>query len=109
MLNGPAEDFSCFVGTIVQEAFVTSAPLRTAADASLSAYAERLAQDIQLAIDNHPIDPGVSSLSLAYHVQAVLQGSFILAKAKHDPALARDTVAHLKRYVTMLFTRGENS
>ena len=33
----------------------------------------------------------------------MLQGAFVLAKAKGDPALARDTVLHLKRYVLMLF------
>lgn len=45
----------------------------------------------------------MSATSLADHTKAVLQGAFVLAKAKGDPALARDTVAHLKRYVTMLF------
>ena len=40
---------------------------------------------------------------LTYHVQAVLQGAFVLAKAKGDPAYARDTIVHLKRYVIMLF------
>jgi TetR/AcrR family transcriptional regulator, transcriptional repressor for nem operon len=36
----------------------------------------------------------------------VLQGAFILAKAKDDPAIARDSVGHLKRYVSMVFSRG---
>ena len=40
---------------------------------------------------------------LTYHVQAVLQGAFVLAKAKGNPAYARDTIVHLKRYMTMLF------
>ena len=105
MLEGPAENYSCFVGTMVQEAFVTSDPLRAASNASLSAYAERLALDIQEAIDRYGIAPGISALSLAYHVQASLQGAFVLAKAKGDPAYARDTVTHLKRYVSMLFKK----
>jgi TetR/AcrR family transcriptional repressor of nem operon len=33
----------------------------------------------------------------------VLQGAFILAKAQGSPEIARDSVAHLKRYVFMLF------
>ncbi len=107
MLEGPAEDYSCFIGTVVQEAFATSDPLRVAADTSLTAYAEALAEDVQEAIDRHGVAPGITALSLAYHVQALLQGAFVLAKAKNDPAIARDTVAHLKRYVTMLFSRGE--
>lgn len=103
MLDGPVEDFTCFVGTMVQEAYNTSDPIREACNASISAYAERLAQDIQPAIDQYGIKAGVTALGLAYHTQAVLQGAFIMAKAKGDPAIARDTVTHLKRYVLMLF------
>lgn len=103
MIAGAAEDYSCFVGTMVQEAFATSDPLRAASDASITAYSNRLAIDIQEAIDRFGVAGGATALGLAYHTQAVLQGAFILAKAKGDPALARDTVAHLKHYVSMLF------
>jgi TetR/AcrR family transcriptional repressor of nem operon len=103
MLDGPVEDFTCFVGTMVQETFATNDNIRAACDASITAYAERLAEDIQPAIDRHGIGYGVTALGLAYHIQAVLQGAFILAKSKSDPAIARDTVIHLKRYVEMLF------
>jgi TetR/AcrR family transcriptional regulator, transcriptional repressor for nem operon len=103
MLDGPVEDFTCFVGTMVQEAYNSSDPIRAACDASISAYAQRLAEDIQPAIDQYGIGHGVSALSLAYHVQAVLQGAFIMAKAKGNPDIARDSVAHLKCYTLMLF------
>lgn len=103
MIAGSAEDYSCFVGTMVQEAFATSDALRAAGNASITAYSERLASDIQQAIDRYGIAGGVTASSLAYHTQAVLQGAFVLAKAKGGPALARDTVLHLKRYVLMLF------
>jgi TetR/AcrR family transcriptional regulator, transcriptional repressor for nem operon len=105
MLNGPAEDFTCFVGTMVQEAYNSSDPIRAACDASITAYAERLAEDIEAAIDTYGIGHGVSALDLAYHIQAVLQGAFIMAKAKGSPEIARDSVAHLKRYVEMLFKK----
>ena len=103
MIEGAAEDYSCFIGTMVQEAFATSENLRAASGASITAYAERLAEDFQQAIDLYPAHADVTALSLAYHVQAVLQGGFVLAKAQGDPAYARDTVRHLKRYVTMVF------
>ncbi len=106
MIGGPAEDWTCFVGTTVQEAFATSVPLRAAADASITAYAERLAEDIQAAINRYGMAEGVSALSLANHIQAVLQGAFVLGKAKADPQVARDSVAHLKRYIEMLFGNG---
>jgi TetR/AcrR family transcriptional repressor of nem operon len=103
MIDGPAEGFTCFVGTMVQESYATNDNIRAACDASITAYAERLAEDIQPAIDRYGIAHGVTALGLAFHVQAVLQGAFILAKAKGDPAIARDSVIHLKRYVEMLF------
>lgn len=108
MLDGPIEDFTCFVGTMVQEAYNTSDPIRAACNASITAYAERLAEDIQPAIDRYGIRPGITALGLAYHTQAVLQGAFIMAKAKGDPSIARDSVNHLKRYVIMLFGRKES-
>ena len=101
MIEGPVEDFTCFVGTMVQEAYLTNQPIREACKASIGAYAERLAEDIQAAADQH--GARVDALSLAYHVQAVLQGAFILAKANNDPSRARDSVTHLKHYVAMLF------
>lgn len=104
MLDGPAEDFTCFVGTMVQESYNSSDPIRAACDASITAYAKRLAEDIQPAIEKYGVQ-GADALGLAYHVQAVLQGAFIMAKAKGDPQIARDSVAHLKRYVVMLFGR----
>lgn len=105
MLDGPAEDFTCFVGTMVQESYNSSDPIRAACDASIRTYALRLAEDIQQAIDIYGIASGVSAVSLAYHIQAVLQGAFILAKANGHPVIARDSVMHLKRYVAMLFTQ----
>jgi TetR/AcrR family transcriptional regulator, transcriptional repressor for nem operon len=105
MIDGPVADFTCFVGTMVQEAYLTNQPIREACQASIGAYAERLAEDIQAAVEQH--GARVDALSLAYHVQAVLQGAFILAKAQNDPARARDSVAHLKRYVSMLFGKAD--
>jgi TetR/AcrR family transcriptional repressor of nem operon len=105
MLNGPAEDFTCFVGTMVQETYNSSAAIRAACDASITAYAERLAEDIEVAIKKYDIVNGVTAIGLAFHIQAVLQGAFILAKGKGNPDIARDSVAHLRRYVEMLFKK----
>jgi TetR/AcrR family transcriptional repressor of nem operon len=33
----------------------------------------------------------------------VLQGAFILAKAESNPAVADETIDHLRRYVELLF------
>lgn len=107
MIEGPADGFTCFVGTMVQETFASSNALRAASEASITAYCEALSVDIQAAIDRYGIGDGVTAISLAWYVQAVLQGAFVVAKASGDPELARSSVAHLKHYVAMLFGKPE--
>jgi TetR/AcrR family transcriptional regulator, transcriptional repressor for nem operon len=107
LIDGPAEGFTCFAGTMVQEAFASSAPIRAACDASFNAYCEALAVDVQAAMDRHGAPPNVTAIGLARHVQSVLQGAFVLAKAANDPTIARESVLHLRRYVLMLFNQGE--
>ena len=103
MLDGPTEDYTCFVGTMVQEAFATSEPIRAACEASINAYCAALIPDIEATMARYGAPRDVTALGLAQHIQAVLQGSFILAKTTNDPAIARESVTHLKRYVRMLF------
>ena len=105
MLEGPMEEFTCFVGTMVQESFATNPAIREACGASIAAYCERLAEDFAEVLALYGAPEGVTALGLASHVQAVLQGSFVLAKAGNDPGQARESVTHLKRYVGMLFGR----
>lgn len=106
MLDGPTEDYTCFVGTMVQEAYSTNDRIRAACEASINAYCEALAPDIQAAMDVYGAPEDVTAIGLAQHVQSVLQGAFVLAKTTNDPAIARGTVTHLKRYVRILFGRG---
>ncbi len=102
LIEGPPEGFSCIAGTMVQESFRTSPAIRDACDASISGNAAMLEADIAEAIVRHGVT-AVSAKSLSLHIQAVLQGGFILAKAKGDAGVARDSVAHLKRYFELLF------
>jgi TetR/AcrR family transcriptional regulator, transcriptional repressor for nem operon len=44
--------------------------------------------------------------SLALHTQAVIQGTFILAKATGGAEIAADSIDHLHRYIEMLFDVG---
>lgn len=103
MLDGPVEEFTCFVGTMVQEAFATSDAIRAACEASINAYCEALVPDIAAAIEVYGAPEDVTPLGLAQHVQAVLQGSFILAKTTNNPEIARGSVAHLKTYIRLIF------
>ena len=102
MLDGPVEEFTCLVGTMVQEAFGSSDAIRAACEASITGHAKRLEADMADAITARGIT-GITAHSLALHTQAVLQGAFILAKATGGPDLARQSVVHLRRYIELLF------
>lgn len=105
MIDGPLDGFTCFVGTMAQEVHETSPAIREACGQSIGAYCDRLAEDIAAAIATHGNPGGITPIGLATHVQAGLQGAFIIAKANGDPQPARETVLHLRRYIEMLFGR----
>jgi TetR/AcrR family transcriptional repressor of nem operon len=102
---GPLEAFTCFAGTLVQEVFATSDPIRAACGASIDGHAERLAVDFAGAIERHGLAAPVTAESLATYTQTVLQGGFVLAKAKGGREPLLEGIAHLKRYIAMLFAR----
>lgn len=106
ILEGPVAEFSCFAGTTLQETYASSEAIRDAAYASIAGHSARLAADLDEAIKQHGARDGVTGESLGLHTQAVLQGAFILAKGQGGPAIARESVAHLKRYILMLFGKG---
>lgn len=101
LMAGGVPEFTCLVGTMVQEVHETSPAIRAACDASITGHAETLVPDIAAALTAHDVT-GIDPHGLALHTQAVLQGGFILAKAKGDPAVARQSVAYLKHYVALL-------
>lgn len=105
LLAGPAESFSCVAGTMVQEQFRTSAPIRAACEASIAGNAAALEADLAAAIAQAGAT-GVTGPGLAQHVQAVIQGAFVMAKAHggDDQAeIARAHLLHLRRYFELLF------
>ncbi len=107
LISGPVEAFTCLVGTMVQEAFAISPAIREACNACISDHARTLEADIAAAMAEYGVT-GVSARSLALHTQAVLQGAFILAKARGGPEVARDSVGHLKSYFRLLFRSSQH-
>ena len=77
--------------------------IRDACNRSISGHAETLEADIAAAMAARGIAGDWTAASLALHTQAVLQGAFILAKARGGPAVAAESVDHLRRYIEMLF------
>lgn len=107
ILQGDLPHFTCLLGTMVQEAYETHPAIRAACDKHISEHAAAVEADISEAIEKHGTTAPVSAASLALYTQAVIQGAFILAKAKHGPEVAAACLDHLRRYIEMLFKRKE--
>jgi TetR/AcrR family transcriptional repressor of nem operon len=105
IIQGKLEDFTCLLGTMVQEAYETSPRIRAACDEAISVHAERVAEDIAAAKKLYAPDANWDPQELALFTQVVLQGSFILAKAKHGPEMAEAAILHLRHYIEFLFGR----
>jgi TetR/AcrR family transcriptional repressor of nem operon len=90
---------------MVQEAYDTHPKIRRACETYIGVHVADVAKDIEAAKALYAPGAPWSAESLALHTQAVLQGAFILAKAKGGPEIARDSVAHLRRYIEHLFQR----
>jgi TetR/AcrR family transcriptional repressor of nem operon len=105
ILQGELAEFTCFVGTMVQETFETHPAIREACAKSISGHAATLEQDIADAMRERKINADWSAQSLALHTQAVIQGAFILAKAEGNPAVAAESLDHLRRYLELLFNQ----
>jgi TetR/AcrR family transcriptional repressor of nem operon len=104
LLRGEVAEFTCLVGTMVQESYGTSPDIREACEASISGHAAKVEADIVQAMKRHGIRRASwTAESLALHTQAVLQGAFILAKAKGGAAVAVASIDHLHRYIELLF------
>lgn len=105
LLRGEIPEFTCVVGTMVQETYGQCPEIREACAASIFGHADTLVADIAAAMAQHGIAADWTAESLAAHTQVVLQGAFILAKAKDDVGVAIESVDHLRRYVELLFSR----
>lgn len=103
IVAGAVSEFTCLVGTMVQEVYDSNPAIRAACNRSITGHASTLVDDIAAAAEYHGITLPVSAESLALHTQAVIQGAFVLAKASNDPRVAADSIDHLYRYIALLF------
>ena len=102
ILRGEPADYTCLLGTIVQEAHESLPDLRDACGGHIGDHAARIEADLAAAKALYAPDDDWKPRSVALFTQAVLQGAFVLAKAKHDSGVAADCVEHLIDYVERL-------
>lgn len=102
LLHGDIAQFTCLLGTSVQEVYATHPDIRAACDQEMSAHVADLVRDIEAAKQKYAPAAPWSAESVGYFMQAVLQGAFIFAKAKQGPEIAVECLAHLRRYLETL-------
>jgi TetR/AcrR family transcriptional repressor of nem operon len=107
LVTGTAAEYSCVAGTLVQEIHATHPAIREATDAAILGGAAHIEAYLGAALAAHPIQ-GITARGLSLHIQVVLQGAFVVSKARNDPQLVRDSVNHLTAYVQMLFGRASH-
>jgi TetR/AcrR family transcriptional repressor of nem operon len=105
LIKGELPEFTCLVGTMVQEVYETSPKIRKACERSIFGHASSLEDFIRRAKTLYAPKATWSVESLALHTQCVIQGAFILAKADDNASRAIESVDHLGRYIELLFNR----
>lgn len=108
ILRGELPEFTCLVGTMVQEIYSSNPEINDACFNSIKTHAEKVEADIKEAKNLYASKAKWTPNSLALHTQAVLQGAFILAKASGDVKLASESVDHLENYIRLLFNKEAN-
>ncbi len=105
ILRGQIPEFTCLVGTMVQEIYDSNPAIRRACQQSIFGHAASVAKDIAAAKKIYAPNAAWEAESVALHTQAVIQGAFILAKAKGDAEIAAESITHLRRYIEFLLPR----
>jgi TetR/AcrR family transcriptional regulator, transcriptional repressor for nem operon len=108
ILRGALPDYTCLLGTLVQEIYATHPDIRAACDQGMSRHIAILTRDIETAKQLYAPGAPWSAASVGYFIQSVLQGAFIFAKAKQGPEVVRESLAHLRRYLGLIFNQPRN-
>ena len=103
ILTGEPAEYTCLLGTLVQETYATHPEIRAACERALSSHIAGLTRDVEAARQVYSPTASWSAESVAAFIQAVLQGSFILAKAEQGPEGVRENLEYLRRTLRVLF------
>jgi TetR/AcrR family transcriptional regulator, transcriptional repressor for nem operon len=102
LLDGEIWEWSCYAGTTIQETHETHPAIRDACASSIDNHVALLKAIVQDVLRVYPV-ADLDAGSLAVHIQAVIQGAFVMAKARQDRRVALDSIDHLYRYLLLLF------
>ena len=109
ILQGELPDYTCLLGTLVQEIYATHPDIRAACDLGMSTHIATLTRDIEMAKQRYAPNATWTADSLGHFIQDVLQGAFIFAKAKQSPLVIRESLSHLRQYLELIFHQPNDS
>jgi TetR/AcrR family transcriptional repressor of nem operon len=104
ILTGDMTEFTCFAGNIVQEAWRSHPEISGPLADNIVNHGKTLQADIEAAMRQYRVKGDWTAESLALHIQAVVQGGFIMAKATGGAAAAAQSLDHLRRYLELTFS-----
>jgi len=104
ILQGELPDFTCLLGTMVQETYETHPRIRDACNAGIASHAHTVAVDIAAAKAIYAPDATWDPVTVALYTQAVIQGAFILAKARGSVDIAAQCIEQLRNHVATLLS-----
>ena len=107
LITGDLADFTCLLGTMVQETFSTHPTLREACNLGIATHARTVEMDLSEAKRRYAPNASWSPYSVALFTQAAMQGAFILAKAQNTPNVESEAIGHLRHYVASLLPTAE--
>ena len=102
LIQGELPDFTCLLGTMVQETFDTHPGICEACNVAILTHARTVEQDLAEAKRQYAPKASWEPISVALFTQAAIQGAFILAKAQHSSEVAKQCIAHVRNYVASL-------
>jgi TetR/AcrR family transcriptional repressor of nem operon len=104
LAQGEPAAISCLLGALAQEASAAMPALRDDLWRVLDGHAETVAADLAAAKAARAPHAEWNPKDVALFIQSVLQGAFVLAKAKGDSAVVADMIGHLERYLAGLLS-----
>ena len=93
----------CLLGTFAQELSDTNPQIRSLCAQAFGQWAKALQRDLSEAKAAHAPKAAFEPKSLAEYIIAVVEGALILAKAKQDPRVVKESLSHVRRYLEQLF------
>jgi TetR/AcrR family transcriptional regulator, transcriptional repressor for nem operon len=102
ILQGDIPQFTCLIGTTVQETYATHPALRAACERMFADHVDMLTRDLAAAKARYAPDAPWRPDHVGYFMQCVLQGAFIFTKAQQSTEIAVASLGHLRDYLTIL-------